>query len=149
MSAISNIYDAIKTRVATIYPTKRELSDSLFIDNNDELSLNDGYAIHFGTGVNTNRQLGCQYSLQRVITITLTRLIKGTHKDIDKIETIEKLILEDHILLVKDFTENENIGAVVVKRDYVTDGGIERVFTDKKNFIMMETTFQIEYFEDL
>lgn len=148
MTVVSNVYDAIRTAVQTLFPNKRELSDAIVIDNNDDLTLNDAYGIHFAFGNNTFRLVGCRYSLQRSVSIILTRMIRGTHKDIAKIIEIEKYLLEDQRTLVADFSENQNIGAVTIKRNYVSDGGIERIFTDKKNYIMIETTFEVEYLDD-
>lgn len=148
MSNITDIYNAIVTQVATLFPNKRELSDSLIIDNNDELALEDGYGIYFGPATNTLRQIGCKFSIRRDIIITLTQSVRAGHKSITKIQTAEKALLENHFTLINDFSKNENIGAVVSKRDYISDTGLERVFGERRNFIMIESIFAIEYFED-
>lgn len=152
MSKASDVYDAIYTVVSGLFTSVsgyRELSDPVLIDNNDEMSLAKGYSVYFGVASNTNRQLDCKYSIQRDVMITLTRAVRGTHKDVAAMKTIDKALLEDQHLLIKNFEQNYNIGTVTARRDFVTDGGIERVLGENKMFTMIQTVFQIEYFEDL
>jgi len=148
MSIISDIHTLLRDRVAAILPDKRELSDSIDIQNNDDLSLKDGYAIHIGRSVNTFRLVGCKYSIQTEVDIVLTKIIMAGHKSIEKIVEIEDTLLEERHSLIADFSENEDIGTLVTKRDWISDSGIVRIFNDKKSFIMIEMVFQFEYLED-
>ncbi len=148
-TTISNIYDAIHSSIASLFPSKSELSDPINIENNDELSLSDGYGIYFGPANNSFRIVGCKYSLQRTITVTLTKVVYAGHKNITLFESKEKDLLEDQHTLINDFSKNENIGSVVIARDYISDNGIERILGDTKNFVMIQSTFKIEYFETL
>jgi hypothetical protein len=148
MTNISNIYDAIQTEVALIFPTKTELSDPRLIENNDMVSLSNGYGIDFGPAINTNRQLGCFYSIRREITITVTRQFLGGHKSNTIYDTTNKNILEDLHLLIKLFEKNEIIANEISNYKFLSDGGIERVFGENKNFVMIRAIFQIEYTED-
>jgi hypothetical protein len=148
MSTISDFHDAIRARMQALFPDKLELSDNSAIENNDDLSLEDGWAVQFSTGQDGKRQVGCQHSIQRDIVITVTQRVLGGHKSIDLIASVEKQLLEDHLTIVNDFQKNENLGNIVVRRDYQTDTGIERVEGDSREFLMIRTTFQIEYFEN-
>ena len=149
MSQTSNIYGAVNTLMTTLFSDKKQLSDSLNIENNDDLFLADGYAIYFGPAVNTRRMVGCKFSVSRSISITLTKAIRGTHKDLTKIKAGEKSLLENQFTLIKDFSQNQIISDVSSKRNFVSDNGIERVFGDDKHYLMIETIFDIEYFENL
>jgi hypothetical protein len=148
MSQITTIHDGIYTLMSTLFPAKKMLSDNLFIDNNDELLLANGYAIYFGPAVNTNRVVGCKQSTQRQVTIIMTTAVYGGHKSIDKLIENEKSLLEDHYTLIKNFNQNANLDTMITKRNYIDDNGIERVLGQSKNFLMIETNFEIEYFED-
>ncbi|MGV8130801.1 MAG: hypothetical protein ACP5N7_01735 [Candidatus Pacearchaeota archaeon] len=146
---ITTIYDAIHTWIATLFPTKYELSDPSNIENNDFVSLENGYGISFNSATNTTRMLGCQYTLMRDITITLTTKFIGGHKSISISDTTTKSLLEDLHLLIKDWDKNEVILGAISNRKFLGDNGIERVFGDNKTFIMIKANFQIEYTEDL
>jgi hypothetical protein len=148
MSKISDFHDAVRARMTALFPSKNELSDNTVIDNNDLLTLEDGYAVQFAAGNNTFRAVGCKFSLQRTIVITLTKAVRAGHKSIEKIAEVEKALLEDHRTLVEDFSENENLGTIVSKRNYSTDSGIERVIDERRTFLMIRTNFDIEYLED-
>lgn len=147
---ISSIHDELYTMMSTLFPTKKVLADSLNIDNNDELFLSDGYAIYISNGVNTRRVDGCVASMQRQVTITLTKATYADHKDITKIKSCEKTLLEDHWTLVKDFSKNDSYTNLAsTNRNYISDGGIERVFGESRSFITIKTQFELEYFESL
>jgi hypothetical protein len=149
MSNITTVYNAIQTTIAALFPSKYELSDPSVIDNNDTASLANGYGIDFGSALNSNRVIGCVYSIQRTINITVTRQFLGGHKSNTLLDDANKLLLEDLHLLIKEFEKNNVIGGAVANRKFISDGGIERVFGENKTFIMIRAQFQIEYSEDL
>lgn len=149
MSQISTIYDAIGTVITTLFPTKKELSDPVIIENNDELTLQNGFGIYFGAAVNTNRIVGNQYSIERDVIVTLTKAMRGGHKDNAILKTNDKAMFEDQHILIKDFCSNNNIVLVSVNRNFISDTGITRIIGEYKTFFMIQTTFKIEYFESL
>jgi hypothetical protein len=149
MSQASLIYDEINNMLALLFPTKKQLSDGFILENNAELELENAYGLYFGPALNTKRLVGCQFSAQRQIQITITQAVRGGHKSLDITKGVEKDIFEDHYLLIKEFAKNQNLNSLSVKRDFVSDNGIERIFGEQKNFLMIQSLFEIEYFENL
>lgn len=148
-TTITTIYDAFVTQMATLFPSKYRLSDPLVIENNDEAALANGYGLHFSTATNSLRLVGCQYSVEREVLITLTNQFYGTHKSTTQLDTTYKTLFEDLHILINDFTKNATISGVTTKRDYISDNGVERIFGDTKTFLMIQAIFRIEYFETL
>jgi hypothetical protein len=148
-STISLIHDELNTMLNVLFPTRSQLTDGFLIENNAEIELDYAYGLHFGTAFNTNRLIGCQFSIQRQVIITITKATRAGQRAIGLVKTAEKDLLEDHLKLIKDFAKNENLNDLAVKRSYVSDNGIDRIFGQQKNFLMIQSTFDIEYFENL
>lgn len=149
-TTISNIYDELYLLLPALFPSKKALADSYNIYNNDEFFLADGFGIYVGPASNTRREVACRLSISRQITITLSKAPYAGHKDLDKIKIAEKALLEEHLTLVKDFSKNNTYPYLTsVKRNFIGDSGIERVFGESRSYLSIRLTFEIEYFENL
>lgn len=149
-TTISNIHDELYILMGTLFPAKKALADPFNIYNNDEFFLADGYGIYIGSAVNTHREVACRLSISRQIMITLTKAPYAGHKDLDKLKLAEKNLLEEHLTLINDFAKNDAYATIrTIKRNYINDGGIERVFGESRSFLSIKTIFEIEYFENL
>jgi hypothetical protein len=150
MSNISTFYDTILTRTAAVLPAAyQKLSNPYQIDQNQEMALRAGYGIAVGPAENTNRQIDCNLSIKRTITVTLTRKHFATELNRTDKEAAEKQLLEDQLLLVKEF-EKDPMSVYsnnVTKFVFVGDNGIESVFDQKNDFLKLTMSFDSEYFE--
>ena len=149
MSQVSTIYDNIQTAVAALFPSKLELSDPLIIENNDEKSLANGYGIHLSSATNTNRTLCDDYWVSREFVITLAKINAGTHKSNTIYDNTNKAILEELHVLIQTVNSNTAIRNSVSLIEWVSDGGIERLSGDSKQFLIIRATFRLEYRESL
>ena len=149
MSKISLIYDAMRTSLTTLLPTHNELVNARQIEQNDTLFLIKGQAVLLADGFNTNRILTCKLSVQRNAIVTISRQVFGTDRDISKKIATEKSLLEDHYIILKEFEKNVTLSSNVSKISYVSDSGIQEIYTDSLLFLMLQTTFSFEYLEDL
>ena len=149
MSKISTLYDAFRTRLSVVLPTHKELVNVQTIEDNDELFLSKGQNFHLDVGQNTNRILSCKLSVARQAVVTITRAVRGHERDIEERVTTTKDILEDQFLVIQDFEKDPTIGSEVSKILYLNDGGMQEVFTGAGHYLMIRTTFELEYIEDL
>lgn len=148
MSVITTAFDDIETRLDGLFSsTHRRLVNPYQPELNDTKALNRGWGFFIGPGTNTNRKLGCKLSIQREVTVLHTIINRGTERDITIRETAEKLLLEDQFLAIKNFEQNPVVNNDVPKFVYSADNGIEYIFTEQTNFIMIRSTFIMEYFE--
>lgn len=87
--------------------------------------------------------------IEREIIITLTKVFLGGHKSNSIYDSTNKAMWEELHTVIREFSNNNVINTVAPKRDYISDGGLERVFGENKSFLMIRCSFQFEYFEDL
>jgi hypothetical protein len=151
MSKISTIVDNIGTELATLLgATHKEIVDPILIEANDTLYLRRGYGYVMGAGENSDRQLGCQLSVERDVIITNTIAIHATKSDITAYRAAWKTLLEDQLLIIDLMEKNPTINSVTAKMAFISDNGIEPIFNDKREaFLMIQSIFSFEYFEDL
>lgn len=151
MSNISDAYTALKTRMQAVFPDHRRLSNPYEPAQNNERDLIKGWGMRLEGGSNPQLTQSCLMSVSRSITVILTRkfysleLIRGGKED------AELELLEDHFLLLQDVEGDPTLNEsdAVSQFDYISDGGIEFVFGDKDNFLKIESTFNLIYFENL
>jgi len=151
MSKISTIYDGIVTRLDTLFPDHRRISNPYFPDENSTPALRKGYGLQIGSISNPQEVLSCQLSIDRDMIITLSREFRAREFQLTKKEDTFKDLLEDQFLILKDFEGDPTLGlsGVLTNILFVSGSSIERVFDDKDNFVKLDTTFSIKYFEDL
>lgn len=151
MSKATDSYEALKDRIETVLPTHNRLIQPYKPEENPEDRIKKGYGIQIGPGENTNRNISCKISIKRDMIVVLTRKWFAKELDRDAKEVTEKALLEDQFLVIADFEADPTLGAsgTVVNSAYVSDSGVDFIFTNKDNFIKLETTFSLEYLEDL
>lgn len=148
MSKISTAYDELNTILIGLFPNKIQLANAISIEQNTDAALKDGYGIHIGPGLNTNRHVSCKMSLQRGMTIILT--IQSFANELRTAEryVAMKALLEEHFILTKRF-ENDPTLTTAGNFVFLSDAGIQQVINESNQFFKIETLFKMEYFEDL
>lgn len=151
MSEVSTVYDALITRIEAVLTGHYRLSNAYKIEENPSTFLRIGYAVGIGAATNSLRPTasnGC-ISIERTFPVTITRRYAALETNAAAKATTEKQILEDVLLLVKDFQSNTSLtnGNRVVK--FVSDNGINYVETDTDKFMYTTADISIEYFENL
>lgn len=150
MSNFTNLYDGIKTRIETVLPASSgymRLYNPYELNRNPENVLRKAWGIAIGGATNTNRQLSCSISIRRDLVVTLTRKALAVDNDAVSKTTTEKDLIEDQLLLIKDFCDNSDLPNTIGIINYESDTGVIRIFDEKENFLALQTTFSIEYFE--
>lgn len=151
MSNISDGFDAIKLAIQTLFPSHQQLTNPYDVAENTTLQLMKGWGIAFGPATNSRRKLACHLSVNRTISIPLTRVRSGSSLDTLKKETNEKLLLEDQYVLIKEMEKNVTVNNnnVITRFEYTSDNGIETVLSDNDHYIVLVTNFEMEYLENL
>jgi hypothetical protein len=159
MTTISSAYDAVSGQLATTFPNHVELIDPYNPDRNDELTFDAAYGFALNDGLNTERQMSCEYTVRRLLTVTLTRKIfKGevarNSYSVAERHSTEKQLFEDLHTLIKSVETNVTLNQGSGDRPiawckYQSDGGLEFVRGGQHNLIMVRAIFELEYFESL
>lgn len=156
-SNLSLFYDTLKSRLPDLYPSSQGyklITKPFTLEANDELSLARGYGFIIGPGLPaTQREIGCIIEIVRQLTIINTRRAPALELDRDKKFSAEKELLEDQLIILREFEENTGVYAasanLVADINYDSDNGIETVFPGREDFIVIRTTFRFRYKEAL
>lgn len=155
MSNITTAFDAIKAKMLVLFPEVSgyyQLTNPYDVEENTITMHEKGWGVALGPGTNTNRQLSCRLSVQRDITIVLTRRRYANELDTPSKESAEKSILEDQYTLIKALEKDPTINSSVsgiARFVFASDGGIETILAESDAFIKLVTVFNMEYFENL
>jgi hypothetical protein len=149
MSAISTVFDTLKTRIAAVLTAHSELADAYNIEANPSLFLKKGFSVAIGAGANTKRFQSNRCSVRREMVITIARALDATELDPVGKQTTAKNLLEDLKLLISDLELNATLNAGQTFVGYESDSGIQTVVADGENFLFLQATFLVEYFESL
>lgn len=149
---ITTIYDKFITDLGTLFPNHNRLTNPYTPAENSELDLKQGFGLVVGQGVRESVEIGCtRFWVSRSVIIVLTRKFLVREFDVTSKATEEKNLLEDHYALVNFYEKNPQmeIASSVVDISWESDTGIEFVFTEKDNYLKIETTFSFKYNETI
>lgn len=149
MSNFSSLYDAIVDRIEAVLPNHLRLPNPYKVNENTELYLRQGFGVALGPATNTNRELSCRISVGRDFSVVLSRKFYSIESNVSNKESVEKQLIEDQILLIRDFCDNSSLPGALGIVSYSSDSGIEYVFNEKDNFLVLNTVFTVEYFETI
>lgn len=151
MSRASTAFDAFKARVVAVLPNHSELSNPYSLEQNLETAMRQGFGIQILPAENPKRNLSCKLSVRRGMALVLTRKFYASELNRAAKESVEKQLLEDQYLVIKDLEADPTLGvsSVVTRSEWQSDGGIQFVFTDDKPFYSLITNFELEYLEDI
>jgi hypothetical protein len=145
---ISSAYDQMIARIAAVLTSHARLPNAYAIEKNIEPHLALGYAVAIGPASGSRLNAG-QMIIRREFSVTITRRFQALQADASTKATAEKQLMEDQMLVIKDFESNSTLNDQVTMISYVSDSGIGTVFTDKGQFLILTTTFQAQYLEPL
>lgn len=144
---ISEIYDSVVSSLNTLYSTKTRIPNPYSLPDNPEQLLKDGYGLKFG-GSNLESYELCRRKEVASFSVVLTREFFKLDSDVDSFDDPTKSILEDAESFKSLFYATNNIGEEeIIDINIESTSGLENVQGDKYNFISIEVTFTIKYFE--
>lgn len=150
MSKISDAYDAIVLQVQNLLPSHVRLSNPYAINENTESALRQGWGIALLSGTNTERNIGCKLSVSRQFSVVLTRKMYANELNVEGKASTEKQLFEDQFTLIQAFESDPTLGLTdIAALKWESDNGLEFVFGEKDNFLQLNSTFTVEYFEQL
>lgn len=147
MSNVSNAYDAFVARVEAVLPNHARLSNPYAPEQNIEGILKQGWGLGMGSSTNTKRELSCRVSIRREFSLVLTRKFYSREADVTGKASVEKQLMEDQLLVVKDLCANSDLSGLIGVVEFEGDGGIEQVFGEKDQFLALRSTFTAEIWE--
>jgi hypothetical protein len=149
MTKIATLHDAIVTKIATNLSTYTQLPNPYAIEDNPRTLMIKGFGVSVGSGIRTDRLIGCQVSWERSFLITLINYVVTTDSNTTRRETISKALLEDHYTLLTQFEIDGGLSGTAIDGVISQDGGIEFIEIDSRPYFLCEMELTVEYIEDL
>lgn len=158
MSNLSNFLDVFVQRLGAIYTSGQGyflLNNVYRIDeNNQELKLAKGYGFTLdAANLPVTEQIGCYLELERRITVFHTRKSMALDNDRMRFFEAEKALLEDQRLLLVELQENWDLyysnDNKITSLKFDGDSGILPVFSNRSDFIKIESQFILSYEEPI
>jgi hypothetical protein len=100
-------------------------------------------------GATGTRRLGSYLQLAREFRVSITREVVRPGRGCRRPRHLPKDLLEDQLLVIKDFEINTTLNDTAIMVAYQSDSGVSFVDTDKGSIASLETTFLVTYQEDL
>lgn len=151
MSKVSEVYDNMIARLAAVLPQHNRLAIPSVVEVNPEPFLRQGYGVKLGQGRNTERYIDSHMSTARSLTVVLTREAVMLANDPEGFAAAEKALLEDAVLVQKDFESHETLNSNFISNTkYVNDSGVDMIASLEGSgvFLVCEVTFETEYFDE-
>lgn len=145
-------YDGLVAMLNTLFPSAsgwQRLPNPYKPEANNERFLSQAWGIAIGSGLNTNRMVGGNFSVDRGFVITLSRKYEALESDFSAKALVELALFEDQYKLINALENDVTVDGTTMYARYAGDGGIEFVRGDKNNFLMLRTQAQLEYIERL
>jgi hypothetical protein len=149
MSRISSIHDAMITRLDALFPNHRRLPDAYQVDRNPSRFLDQGYAVTIGAASNRGGLLSQQMQVTREMSVVLTRKSVSLESDAAKYAADQLTLMEDQLLLIKDMETDTTVNTTAAMVEFTSDSGITSIGDRSSPHLVIETQFQVTYFEDL
>jgi hypothetical protein len=145
LAAYYNLINKIEATLTsyTRIPNPYETSE------NPSLFLRKGYGLGFSNGENTNRQICDKFSVRRSFTLVLINQVFSTEMNSSGRASFERSLMEDHYAIINAIEKDVNLGGKVSQVSYQNDSGIDYVENDTEKFILISSTFDIEYLETI
>ncbi len=146
---ITTVYDAIITKLGTLYPSKTRLPIPENIQANNALFLVDGYGIRIDNISHSTPEF-CSILSEYSVTIILTRELWILDTDVSNDDTVKKNLLEDNLLAVKMLNDVSklNLGNNADSFTIRSNSGIKTLGIDKKKFKYIELNFNFKIREN-
>ena len=144
MSNITTIYNAFKLELTTLFPNKTLIPNPYSINDNNDNLLKDGYGLRYGPAGLPSFDLPTFQGYSREIIVPFTKQIYRTDGNLSSFEVAQLAMLEDQNTLINSLAKNRTFDDSVVSVEFTSDSGIEFIFDGKFNFLLMETSFEIQ-----
>lgn len=150
MSKISTVYDEILEVVPSLFPTKIRIPNGDSLIDNPHNFLRNGWAIRLDNQSYETSEFHI-IETSRIFTIIFTKEVIKTDSQVDQIDEARKNLLEDVLIIQKDFFNIDRLGIPdgLARVELNGTSGILDLKSGKSNFIYVEVYFNIHIREIL
>lgn len=146
MSNFSTILDAIRSTLASTFPTKTQIPNPYAIEKNSDVFLENGYGIMVRSASSTILEQ-CRDHENRIIDILFVKRVFRVIIDTDNMHSETKSLIEDTLTFKKIMLSNNQLG-IDSNLEQITlqsDSGVNFVFANEFNFLYSIVSFNVQY----
>lgn len=149
MSKISDVYDQLLIKMAELFPNKKRIPYPKAIERNDDNFLKNSWGIWIGA-VRIEQIDFCRHHFSREVEIILSKEVLRLEHDTANLDNAIKGLLEDSLLITKEFDRPEQIGIAdkIQKIELISNNGIDEVFTETSIYMYTSIIFEITISEN-
>lgn len=131
MTKITQIYDAIVSKIESTMPAYKRMPNAYFVEDNNDLVMRKGFAVAIREGTQRSADITCgRYIWERFYEVILSNVYHVNENDADARGAAEIALLEDRELVFKAFRQdiqltNGTATVNTIDSDFQSDGGIE------------------------
>lgn len=149
MTKVADVRDQLNAIMATVLPAYTKLADNYEASDNPNPIFEKGYMIGFSAGENVTNEwcnLG-QMRIRRQFQVVLTNMYVP-NLDADQREGTENRLLDDQFAFIAAVERDVTLTGVAISSSYSFDNGLEYLIDDRKQFIIVNMTITVEYYEE-
>lgn len=127
MSYFSTYYDRMVTRLDAVFPAASgwmRIPNPYDLERNNDQVLQKGWGLAIQDGANMGA-LSCNFRTARNWKVVICRQAMALEHDVASLATVEKLLMEDWRLIIKDFETNVTLDSGNGSTQYVSDTGVQ------------------------
>lgn len=147
MSVVSDIYDAIVTKVAATATGYVRVPFPYGITENTALLIKKGFGVAIDEGTNTLRYVGCLSTWERSFRIELIKQVVNTENDTLGKASVEKELMEVARSIFLAFEADPTLGGICIKAIVRGDLGVQYEEGQTSKFLACEIGLAVEYQE--
>lgn len=109
MSNFTTVYDTVRSKLATLFPSKIEIPMPDNLPDNGDNMLKDSYGVTVGPG-DTREWTYDQFLIDRQFGVVLTEEVHIKKDSKDELITAKKAITEDAVSIMQEFDAADQLG---------------------------------------
>jgi len=145
MSEISDVYDAIISKMVELFPNKPRIPNPYSLQDNPDRLLKDSWGVSVGDGSRTELSF-CHLQLERSFEIVLTREMFTIDTKEDGFDFSVKSLLEDARTVQLEFYKLDELGIAdkIDQLDISGTGPISTIFGEKYKFLSLSINITVK-----
>lgn len=149
MTKVADVRDQLNSIMATVLPAYVKLADNHEAVDNANPIFQKGFMVGFSSGENLTDEwcnLGAM-RIRRQFQVVMVNIYMP-NMDADYREGLENSLLDDQFAFISAVEKDVTLTGVAITSKYSFDDGLQYLIDDRKQFIIVNMTITVDYYEE-
>lgn len=149
MTKVTDVRGQLHSIMGTVLPAYVKLADNYEAEDNANPIFEKGYLIGFNAGENVTTEwcnLGAM-RIRRQFQVIMVNIYMP-NMDADYREGLENSLLDDQFAFISGVEKDVTLTGVAITSKYSFDDGLQYLLGERKQFIIVNMTITVDYFEE-